>query len=220
MRNGEVPAASDWREGFLFVGHHVALDFLNTCPVQDGEALELLPDFEAVLLWFRTAGVLSSRRVENLRRKWGGSAHARDLTARMRELREKLRSELLSWEGTGKLRRGTIAELNCIMAKHPMLTRLNRDAKGTATESWFEASNPEDLLAPLAQSAALLFANADPDRVRKCGHCVLHFHDTSKKGTRRWCSMQLCGNRLKVAAYAARQRARARGRYPMNDRQL
>ena len=65
---------------------------------------------------------------------------------------------------------------------------------------------PEDLFAPLAHSAATLFAEADRNRIRKCGQCVLHFYDTSKKGTRRWCSMQLCGNRAKVAAYAARRR--------------
>jgi predicted RNA-binding Zn ribbon-like protein len=53
---------------------------------------------------------------------------------------------------------------------------------------------------------AQLFTTADRDRVRKCDRCVLLFQDTSKKGTRRWCSMQLCGNRLKVAAYAARKR--------------
>jgi len=53
---------------------------------------------------------------------------------------------------------------------------------------------------------AALFAEADRNRVHKCGPCVLHFHDTSKKGTRRGCSMWLCGNRLKIAAYAALQR--------------
>jgi predicted RNA-binding Zn ribbon-like protein len=71
---------------------------------------------------------------------------------------------------------------------------------------WFETAQPEDLLGPLAHAAATLFAETDRERVRKCGYCVLHFHDTSKKGTRRWCSMQLCGNRMKVAAYAARRR--------------
>lgn len=30
------------------------------------------------------------------------------------------------------------------------------------------------------------------------------------QGTRRWCSMRLCGNRYKVAAYADRKRRRAR----------
>jgi len=95
------------------------------------------------------------------------------------------------------------------MAQHPMRTRLSRDGKSCATELWFEPRQPEDLFAPLAHSAATLFATADPKRVRKCALCVLHFHDISKKGTRRWCSMQVCGNRLKVAAYAARRRRRA-----------
>ena len=93
-----------------------------------------------------------------------------------------------------------------LMAGHPMLTRLRADGSGHATELWFEARQPEDLLAPLAHSAAALFATVDRKRVRKCRQCVLHFNDTSKKGTRRWCSMRMCGNRLKVAAYAARRR--------------
>ncbi len=71
------------------------------------------------------------------------------------------------------------------------------------------AMEPEDLFAPLAHSAAKLLAEADRNRVRKCGQCILRFYDTSKKGTRRWCSMQLCGNRLKVAAYARRRRLNA-----------
>ena len=91
-----------------------------------------------------------------------------------------------------------------------MLTRLKARGSASTTELWFDPRQPEDLFAPLAHSAAMLFAEVDRNRVRKCGQCVLHFYDTSKKGTRRWCSMQLCGNRLKVAAYAARQRTRAK----------
>jgi predicted RNA-binding Zn ribbon-like protein len=70
----------------------------------------------------------------------------------------------------------------------------------------FHPREPEDLFAPLLHSIAQLFTAAERNRVRKCDRCVLLFQDTSKKGTRRWCSMQLCGNRLKVAAYAARKR--------------
>jgi predicted RNA-binding Zn ribbon-like protein len=92
------------------------------------------------------------------------------------------------------------------MEDYPMRTRLTSARNALSTEQWFDPQQPEDLLAPLAASAGTLFAEVSRDRVRKCGQCVLHFHDTSKKGTRRWCSMQLCGNRLKVAAYAARQR--------------
>ena len=40
---------SDWKDGFLFVGNQLALDFVNTRPVQNGEPMELLPDFPRAL---------------------------------------------------------------------------------------------------------------------------------------------------------------------------
>jgi len=206
MDSAEAIRESDWREGFLFLGNHLALDFVNTRPVQDGEAMELLPDFEALLRWFRAAGLLSSREAADLRQRWGQSARAQRVAEALRELRERLRKEVLSREEGAAMHRAVADELNSLMAEHPMLTRLKAGGNDSVTELWFDPRRPEDLFAPVAHSAAKLLAEADRTRVRKCGHCVLHFYDTSKKGTRRWCSMKLCGNRLKVAAYAARQR--------------
>jgi predicted RNA-binding Zn ribbon-like protein len=208
MSRGEK-SHPDWKDGFLFIGNHLALDFLNTCPVQNDEPMELLSDFRALLRWFQAAEVLNSRDAANLWRQWEESAQARRTVEAMRELREWLRKEVLAWEGNGTLRGTTINELNSLMAEHPMLTRLKPSGDTFSTELWFEPRQPEDLFAPLAYSATALFTTAERSRVRKCGQCVLHFYDTSKKGSRRWCSMQLCGNRLKVAAYAARQRAHA-----------
>lgn len=203
---------SDWKDGFLFVGNQLTLDFVNTLPVQNGEPMELLSDFTALLRWFQTAGLLNSREVANLQQQWGQSSRARQVLEAMRALRERLRKEILTWESGGAVHHSTVHELNRLMAEHPMRTRLKEKGRSPSTELWFELHQPEDLLAPLAHSAAMLFANVDRNRVRKCDRCVLHFLDTSKKGTRRWCSMQLCGNRLKVAAYAARQRESAHER--------
>jgi predicted RNA-binding Zn ribbon-like protein len=203
---------SDWKDGFLFVGNHLALDFLNTRPVQNGDPLELLPDFTALLRWFRAADLLSSRGARNLQQDWRKSARASLAVKAIQELREILRKDVLEWEGGGWVRQSTLDELNRLMAGHPMLTRLSARGKSLATQLYFAPRRPEDLFAPLAYGASELLANVDRRRVRKCDRCVLHFQDVSKKGTRRWCSMQLCGNRLKVAAYAARQRARRRQR--------
>jgi predicted RNA-binding Zn ribbon-like protein len=203
---------SDWKDGFLFVGNQLALDFVNTRPVQNGEPMELLLDFPTLLRWFQAASLMTSREVANLQQQWGQSIRARHVLEAMRALRERLRKEILSWEGGGAVHHSTVDELNRLMAGHPMRTRLKEKGHSPSTELWFEPHQPEDLFAPLAHSAATLFANVDRNRVRKCDQCVLHFHDISKKGTRRWCSMQLCGNRLKVAAYARRQRLNARGR--------
>jgi predicted RNA-binding Zn ribbon-like protein len=197
-----------WKHGFLFVGNHLALDLLNTRPVLDGKATELLPDFASLLRWFQTAGLISPRDVVAFKRQWNQSVEGRRTVEAMRRLRERLRKGILTWEGGGDVRRSTLDELNRLMAAYPMHTRLKkRNGKELSTELCFKLERPEDLFAPLAQAAAMLFANTNRDRVRKCDQCVLHFVDTSKKGTRRWCSMQLCGNRLKVAAYAARRRS-------------
>ena len=210
MGQGATSNISDWRDGFLFVGNQLALDFLNTCPVQNGEATELLPDFSALLRWLQAAELLSTDKVASVSKEWSKSPRAQRTVEAMRELREVLRKEVLAWEHGATVRRKTIDQLNRLMSEHPMLTRLKTRGSTSSTELWFEVRQPEDLFAPLAYSAATLFAHVDRRRVRKCGHCVLLFYDTSKKGTRRWCSMQLCGNRLKVAAYAARRRAHAR----------
>jgi predicted RNA-binding Zn ribbon-like protein len=208
MPGSRTEEGSVWKDGFLFVGNHLALDFLNTRPVQDGQPMELLPDFAALLRWFYAAGLLCFREVTDLDRRWGQSAAARRTLDDLLGLRERLRKVVLAWENERAVQDSTIDELNRLMAAYPMRTRLaksNRKAPGA--ELYFKPQSPEDLFAPLAHAAAMLFADTNRDRVRKCDQCVLHFVDTSKKGTRRWCSMQLCGNRLKVAAYAARQRS-------------
>jgi predicted RNA-binding Zn ribbon-like protein len=209
MGRSKTVRKSDWRSGFLFVGNHLALDFLNTRPVQDGGPVELLPDFGALLRWVQAAEMLAPFEAARLARDWKESMRAERTVEAMRVLRERLRKEVLAWESGGAVRQTTVEILNRLMSEHPMLIRLTNTGESASTELWFKARQPEDLFAPLAHSAAMLFSIVDRDRVRKCGQCVLHFYDTSKKGTRHWCSMQLCGNRLKVATYAARQRLRA-----------
>src|ERR1041385_4561857 len=176
MVRAETIHDSDWRDRFLFVGNHLTLDFLNTRPVQNGEPMELLPDFNALLRWFQAAELLSARDVANLQKKWGKSVRAQRTVRAVRDMREGLTKEILAWESGGAVHQSTIDELNRLMADHPMRTKLNPSERAFAMELWFELRHPEDLFAPLAHSAAKLFATADRSRVRKCDQCVLHFH--------------------------------------------
>lgn len=205
MKPIERADGTDWKDGFLFVGNELALDFLNTRPVENGETTELLQDFWALVRWFRAAGLLTDRQADELAKKWAESTVGKRTVEIMRHWRERLRKQLIAWEKGASLHPAMVKEVNQLMSEHPMRFRLSSEKKPT-TELWFEPREPEDLFAPLSHNVATLFAHADRNRVRKCGQCVLHFHDISKKGTRRWCSMRLCGNRLKVAAYAARRR--------------
>jgi predicted RNA-binding Zn ribbon-like protein len=73
-------------------------------------------------------------------------------------------------------------------------------------EPLFDPQRPADLWTPFLDGAADLFSEPETQRLRQCEACVVHFFDTSKKGSRRWCSMNICGNKLKVAAYQRRKR--------------
>src|SRR5713101_6461808 len=158
---------SDWKDGFLFVGNHLILDFLNTRPIQGGEPVELLPDFGALLRWFQAGEILGSREAAGLGLQWRDSPRARRAVEAMRGLRERLKKEVLAWEDGGNVHRGVVEELNRLMAEHPMLIRLKASGSESSTELWFEPRQPENLFAPLAHSSAALFANADRHRVRK-----------------------------------------------------
>ncbi len=60
------------------------------------------------------------------------------------------------------------------------------------------------LLAAIARSAAEIVAEGVRARLRHCANpnCGLFFYDNSRTRRRRWCSMAVCGNRSKVAAFA------------------
>jgi len=193
--------SKDWRNGFLFVGNQLSLDFLNTRPVIDGRPVELLPDSASLQRWLVSAGLL----MKTLAGQVVLSKADRGLP-KLREFREMWRRVVLQLEAGQPPASSFINQLNCLLLQHPFVDQIARSKAGLERTRRFDLRCAEDAFGPLLDDIVTLLTTADRSRIRKCANCVLHFYDTSKKGTRRWCSMQMCGNRLKVAAYAARQR--------------
>jgi predicted RNA-binding Zn ribbon-like protein len=56
---------------------------------------------------------------------------------------------------------------------------------------------------------AILQLSREPERLGRCARedCGALILSRSRSEPRRWCSMELCGNRAKVAAYRARAKA-------------
>jgi predicted RNA-binding Zn ribbon-like protein len=197
---------TDWRDGFLFVGNHLTLDFVNTRPVMNGQPVELLSDWKALLRWFRAAGLVSEKEMETFVRQWGKRPEAEACLDGLKTFREGVRGTVLRLEAGEDPASRTITEFNRLLRAHPMFLELRRTAVRLERRKLFELRRPDDLVAPIIDAAAEMLLELNPARLRQCESCVLHFYDTSKNGTRRWCSMQICGNRSKVAAYAERQR--------------
>jgi predicted RNA-binding Zn ribbon-like protein len=196
--------SKDWRDGFLFVGNQLSLDFLNTRPVIDGKPVELLPDSASLLRWLAATGLLTKRRASQV-----VPPKADPGLPKLREFREAWRQVVLQLEAGRPAAPSFIDRLNRLLLRHPFVDQIVRSTSGLKRARHFDLRCAEDAFGPLLDDMVGLLTTADRSRIRKCASCVLHFKDTSKKGTRRWCSMQLCGNRFKVAAYAARRRRHA-----------
>jgi predicted RNA-binding Zn ribbon-like protein len=78
--------------------------------------------------------------------------------------------------------------------------------------AWRFAGEPDALdrmLWPILRSAAELLTSESLHRVRACGGCGWLFLDTSKNHSRRWCSMDACGNQAKARRHYRRRTGKA-----------
>jgi predicted RNA-binding Zn ribbon-like protein len=194
-------------DGFLFLGNHLALDLLNTRIIPERDSVELLPDTVALEKWLLAAGLVTNTNGERLLRRWRDSAEAQNFLEELRKFRERLRAVVIQRETGEAVSARFLAELNRLLEKYPARIALSAAGGKLQREVLFEPSTPSEVWAPIAAATADLLTEVDPSRIRKCESCIMHFYDVSKKSSRRWCSMNICGNRVKVAAYRQRQRA-------------
>jgi predicted RNA-binding Zn ribbon-like protein len=57
----------------------------------------------------------------------------------------------------------------------------------------------EAILGPVVLSALSVLTGSDLSRIKRCpgDHCGWLFYDATKNRRRRWCEMEVCGNRAK-----------------------
>ncbi|MBS4006216.1 MAG: CGNR zinc finger domain-containing protein, partial [Afipia sp.] len=121
-----------------------------------------------------------------------------------RRLRETVRALVVDRKGGGAI---DPSPLNDLLAKSPGHSELVCDEPGLRLTRRRTLKTPDQVLGPVAEAAAELLATGDFNLIRKCEDrtCVMWFYDRTKSHRRRWCSMALCGNRNKVAAFRQRR---------------
>jgi predicted RNA-binding Zn ribbon-like protein len=184
---------------FLWLGNWPAIDFVNTEIVGAEGRRDLLTSGGDLVEWLDKSGLVRRARIPSEISGTGLEA--------ARELRKLLRNGLDDLVGDGRLRRPVLNAVNRCLQGDTLAFVLERRADQFRLRPEWLLRKPEDLCAPIALSYAKLLAEGDPARIRRCGNpsCILYFYDTSKSGTRSWCSLSLCGNRLRAAAFRQRQ---------------
>ena len=197
MDSTSVATASTLANKYHFIADHAVLDFLNTVPLVDGSLVDLLTCDKDVLEWLRSAGFSTEDQVDRTK--------PTALLESARQLRDVIRTLVTRHEAGKSIHPDA---LNAYLAEARSYLQLSQKKDGTLElQRRWKQRTPEEILAPLAQSAAELLAEGDFALVRKCEseQCVLWFYDRTKSHQRRWCSMAMCGNRHKVAAFRQRK---------------
>ena len=182
------------------------MDFANTARPESDPA-GTLGSWRELIDFLELRGAVS--RSEGAALRAMGEQDARACAAaleRALSLRETIRAMLAAMADRRTLKVEWIAALNQVMVWGAGSARLDRRANGWQLAFTPSSAEPFWALAPIGRSMADLVAQGRGREIKRCANprCVLYFRDRSRAHRRRWCSMAVCGNRMKVAAHARR----------------
>jgi predicted RNA-binding Zn ribbon-like protein len=195
---------------YKVIGGELCLDFANTISWRGtGRAHEWLHNPSNFILWGQLVGILNEQETALLldqaeqNREDGGR-----VLERAWALREAINSIFSSLETAQPI---PSESLNFFNAQLPeTLIHLHVDVQANKG-NWVwqgEGLTLDQILWPVVWSAANLLMSDSLEKLRSCEACDWLFIDTTKNHSRRWCTMEDCGNRAKV------RRFRQRGQNP------
>lgn len=203
-----IETISKSKERYTFVGNRLCIDFVNTRygPNDSEGMLRSWDDLVDFLIAARASNRFETRRLRDI--SIGNPELCAKTFAHSIVLRESLRMILSAIEGGHRFKPEWIDAINTVLKANDGYEQLSpRNGDWYLT---FITRRPGPMLAlmSIAQCAADLIKEGKDAPVRKCANpdCILYFYDLSRTRRRRWCSMAVCGNRMKVAAYARRRK--------------
>jgi predicted RNA-binding Zn ribbon-like protein len=200
------------RAGSLpLIADDLALDFANTESGRGFSSHENhLREAEDVAQWLKHAEALPAEDADWLADQVSRRPDlAADLMTQAIALREAIHGIGAALGRRAKPQAASLASLSVLHARFLAHAAL---APGVLCCRWrwsVRATPVEAALGPIALAAVRLFTEGDLHRIRECGGhaCGWLFYDRSKNNRRRWCEMEVCGNRAKQRRLAARRRA-------------
>ena len=203
---------SDTMSRFSLLGGRLALDFANLPSLPASGSSNGL-SWEELVEFLQVARIVSPERGEELLALTESDPQAAfELLNRAQRLRDSLRRCFDSLAKKQRVPRESVEPINEILRVTEGHDELVESSRSWGIEYVARENSLDWLLAAVARSAAELITEGEATRVRLCANpgCSLFFYDNSRTHRRRWCSMSLCGNRHKVAAFARRHATRRR----------
>lgn len=189
-------------------GLDAALDFINTTGLSDGRPFEDFATVHDALHWLVDRGLLAPDDAVAEQRRLAEPAAADRALASVRAIRAGLRELVDAMDGERAPQPASVRAVNDALGLRETVA-LVPGPTGLRLERRREGAPLERAVAELTRRVAGEFDEGRPERFRVCGNdrCRWVFYDRSRPGSRRWCEMASCGNRMKAARHRARQKA-------------
>jgi predicted RNA-binding Zn ribbon-like protein len=193
---------------FDLSGGVLCLDFANTWSDRERPDTDHLRSYEDLLAFARQTGSLSVGEERDLSSRADRDPQAAEAAlARSRGLRESLYGIFSAVAAEETPADSDLERLNAELPE--AFSRLRLERRGNdLVWTWAARDNAlEAPLWPVLRSAAELLTSEDRQQVRECAGtaCTWLFLDRSRNRSRRWCSMESCGNRAKARRHYRRR---------------
>jgi len=196
----------------LFLADSAGLDFLNSIATPVDTTLDWIEDGEGLLAWLEQAHLVSASVLKSMR-KDAMPGELDRVAAQARDLREWFRGFVRAHKGRSLTSTmvGELAPLNRLLERdegYEVVIPEAGDGHAMQLQAVRRWKSPESLLLPIGQAMARLVTKEDFAQVKACEGpiCTLLFADHTRARNRRWCSMDICGNRAKQAAHRHRNK--------------
>lgn len=214
--NTKETHASPSIETLHFLGGRLCLDFINTVDPRIGkEAHDFFTSYAELVKWSQRAEVLTEDEARHLLEE----ASRRPAEAVVTLERAIILRETL-YRVFSPVAHSVAPHADDLESIKNAFVEVMTHAKIVATPAglvwdWVKGEGVLDfMLWPVVRSAVDLLTSQEAKKIKECpglGDCGWLFLDTSKNGSRQWCSMEGCGSRSKMRQHYARKRASSRG---------
>jgi predicted RNA-binding Zn ribbon-like protein len=195
---------------FDFIGGHLCLDFVNTfggLPL-DSLSQERLTSYPDLIAWSCQASLMSDSEANHLLSKAvSAGAEAAAILDRALALREAIFRIFVAVTLDTQPTESDLVLLNRELERGMAGAQVMVTPNGYSWEWRKEQQAFDQMLGPIARSAAMLLTSDERKLVRKCAcaDCRWLYVDTTKNHSRQWCKSTSCGNRARVRRHREKQ---------------
>lgn len=185
-------------------GGNLSLNFANSVHDRHGEPLEdYLYHYLDLITWAHFAGAINSaqkKRLLQMSRENPREAH--QIYQDSIQLREAIYATVVHLINRDEVSPNDMQLINQRLSKAFSNLELVQLDDRFVLDWKAENAGLGSVLWPIIRAFADLITSDDLNRMKRCSNCGWVFVDNSKNKSRRWCSMEICGNRVKARRYA------------------